>query len=350
MPRVTPQVYCRPPLERMMRIHALLQNAEYPNCSSLADELEVSPRTIARDLDFMRDRLNLPIEWSARHNGYHYSRKVEHFPQTPVNEAETFAFLVAQKAIAQYHGTPFQQPLETAFRRLTGQLDQTVRFSVGNLEKVLSFRPFAPDDADLRTFEMVTRSLRERRVLKILYRNRAATTPQPRNVHPYHLACVDNHWYLLAFDLKRKGMRTFALTRVKHAEVSHERYTIPASFDAHEYLRSSFGVFKGDAEGDYEVVVDFDPWAADEIRGRRWHESQQFTELSRGFLRLRMRLNNLEEVERWLLSFGIHATIVRPRSLIERFRRTAEQLAQRYAAETPIPKDPYPQGPAPPGA
>ena len=99
--------------------------------------------------------------------------------------------------------------------------------------------------------------------------------------------------------------------------------------DAH--LRGSFGVFKGDPEGDYEVVVDFDAWAADEIRGRKWHQSQEVTELPKGLLRLRMRLNNLEEVERWLLSFGTHATVVRPRALRERMAVIGREFRERYA-------------------
>jgi predicted DNA-binding transcriptional regulator YafY len=154
----------------MMRIHALLRNKEYPNCTTIAREFELSARTVVRDMDFMRDRLDLPIEWDGRKNGYYYTREVEQFPQMPMNEAETFALLVAHKAIAQYHDTPFQRPLEAAFRRLTEQLDQSVRFSMGSVEEMLSFRPFAPDDADLKVFEVLTRALRERRLLKFSYR------------------------------------------------------------------------------------------------------------------------------------------------------------------------------------
>jgi predicted DNA-binding transcriptional regulator YafY len=317
-------------MERMMRIHTLLKNREYPNCTSLSREFELCIRTVVRDLDFMRDRLQLPVEWDGQKNGYHYTRDVDEFPQMPMNEAETFALLVAHKAISQYHGTPFQKPLEAAFRRLTGQLDQNVRFSMGGVEQVLSFRPFAPDDADLKIFEVLTKALRERRVLKLVYRNRGVATPQQREVHPYHLACVDNHWYLLAFDLKRNDMRTFSLTRMQKAELGRKRFTMPSGFNANQYLRNSFGVFKADAESDYEVVIDFDAWAADEVRGRRWHQSQELMELPKGMLRLTLRLNNLEEVEKWLMGFGLHATVVRPKVLRERVRKIGEELAGKY--------------------
>jgi proteasome accessory factor B len=87
-------------------------------------------------------------------------------------------------------------------------------------------------------------------------------------------------------------------------------------------------VFKG--PDDYEVVVDFDAWGTDLVRGRRWHASQEFTELPDGCSRLRLRLKNLEEVERWVLSWGTHATVVRPLALAERVRKAADELRLRY--------------------
>ena len=115
MPKVQSQALIRPPWERMMRFHNLVRNGEFPNCSMLAGEFEVSIRTIMRDVDFMKYRMNLPLEFDGRRNGYYYTRSVEQFPQLPITEAEVFALLVAHKAIAQYHGTPFERPLEMAF-------------------------------------------------------------------------------------------------------------------------------------------------------------------------------------------------------------------------------------------
>jgi len=315
-------------MDRMYRIHQLLQNREHPNCTSLAREFEVVTRTIKRDVEFMKLRMGLPVEFDARTNGYHYTKPVEHFPELPLSEAEVFALLVAGKAIAQYRGTPFEEPLQTAFRRLTGQLDQTVKFSLGSLDGVLSFHPFAPEDADLRAFEVITRALTEGRELSFTYRNHGAQVTQRRRVQPYHLACIQNVWYLIGFDVGRSAMRTFALTRVQRPMLLQKRFTVPKTFNAQDYLAGSLGVFKG--RDDYEVVVDFDAWAADEIRGRRWHRTQELTELPKGTLRLRLRLNNIEEAEKWLLGYGAHATVVRPQALREKLRVAGEELAKRY--------------------
>ncbi len=328
MPRVPRHQYVRPPFERMMHIHQALQQNRHPNCRTLAQELEVVPRTIKRDVDFMRCRLKLPIVYDDVHWGYRYARPVKEFPNLPITEREVFALLVAHKAIAQYHGTPFQRLLENAFRKLTGRLDAETGFSLGQLDAAFSFRPFAPEDTDLKTFEVLSRALRERRVVQFQYRNLGARQARSRRVQPYHLACIENHWYLFAFDVDRQAMRTFVLTRLSHPELTDERFRLVRRFDPNEYLRGSLAVFKGG--DDYEVVIDFDAWAADLLRGRRWHASQDLTELPTGEVRMRLRLNSLEEAERWVLSWCEHATVVRPRALVERLRKTAATLASRY--------------------
>ena len=139
-----------------------------------------------------------------------------------------------------------------------------------------------------------------------------------------------NRWCLFAFDVKRQAMRTFVLSRMKGPRLTGTRFSVSKKFDLNEYLRHSFSLFKGPEADDYEVVVEFDAWAADEVRGRRWHQSQEVTELAKGMLRVRLRLNNIEEVEKWVMGFGEHATVVRPNALRERLRKTAVEVAERY--------------------
>jgi predicted DNA-binding transcriptional regulator YafY len=147
-------------------------------------------------------------------------------------------------------------------------------------------------------------------------------------VRPYHIACIDNHWYVFAFDVKRDAMRTFALTRLRAPEIMQERFAASKNFNLNEYLQGSFNVFKGG--DDYEVVIDFDSWAADLIRERKWHSSQELTELPGRQIRLRMRLNSIEEAERWVLSWGTHATVVRPQALAVRLCSIAVDVQDRY--------------------
>ena len=60
----------RPPLERMKRIFAKLQDGKFPNCSKIAKEFEVSAKTALRDIEFMRDRLRYDLVWDARRRSW----------------------------------------------------------------------------------------------------------------------------------------------------------------------------------------------------------------------------------------------------------------------------------------
>lgn len=318
----------RPGLGRMWRILGLLREGKYPNCTTIAAELEVSTKTVLRDLDCMRDRMELPIEYDGRRHGYYLTRPVEGFPTVPVTAKELFSVCVAHKAIEHYRGTPLEQPLELAFKKFAGQLDDAERFTLESLDEVLSFRPFAPEDADLKLFELVTRAVTERRALRFEYRKPGESRAEGRVVHPYHLMEFEKRWYLLAHDAGRGEIRKFVLGRMRGATVTEERFTAPAGFDPKEYFRKSLGVMTG--SGDYQVVIEMDGWLTDVLRGRRWHPSQVWTELPGGGSQLRLRLGCLEEIQQYVLSWGAHASVVEPRELRERVGATAQEVAARY--------------------
>jgi predicted DNA-binding transcriptional regulator YafY len=331
MPKVIEKLHSRPPLERMMRIHERIRDGKFPNSRSLAREVEASARTILRDIDFMMYRLEMPIAYDQKHYGYYYTAPVDHFPSLPMTEADLFALLVAHKAIAQYRGTPFEHLLETAFRKLTGQLDKRASFSVGNLDQAFSFRPFGPEDTDLALFQELLMAVGENRVVRFDYRKLGAKRFENRCVHPYHIACVDNRWYLFAFDTLREAMRAFVLTRMCRLRVTGGKFARRKDFKVDEFLRGAFSAYRGNVEDDVEVVVEFDAWATDVLRGRRWHWSQSTTELPGGQMRLRLRLSSIEEVERWILSWGTHATVIAPLGLADRIEQVAAELKERDA-------------------
>jgi predicted DNA-binding transcriptional regulator YafY len=305
-------------LDRITRIHAELKAHRYPNAGRLAKELEVSRKTIQRDLDYMRDRRRLPIEYSARHRGFFYSHPVpDRLPEAvELTEAEIFAMLVAHKAVAQYQGTPFEQPLAAAFERICATLNDEDRYSVTQLKDVLSFRPFGPEETDLKVFQVVSQAVAQRRVLRFEYRKPLAATSTSRRVEPYHLINVENRWFLLTRDLVRQEKRTFTVARISAPALCEETFERPADFKVEDHLKSSFSILRGDdPDALYDVVIELDAWATEHARSRTWHGSQQTVLLPCGASRMRFRLSALEEVERWVLSWGHHAAVIQPESL-----------------------------------
>lgn len=75
----------------MTRVHAELKANRYPNCKKLGAMLEISTRTIQRDIDFMRDRLGLPIEYDQKRWGFFYYAEPATGPVFPLDCLTTVA-------------------------------------------------------------------------------------------------------------------------------------------------------------------------------------------------------------------------------------------------------------------
>ncbi len=315
---------------RMLFIHEQLKKGKFPNCRQLSLEMQVNWRTVHRDMNFMRNELRLPIAYDKARHGYFYTKLVSQFPGVTISEAELFALLVAQKAVAHYRGTPYHKPLKTAFEKLTINLDPKEVVHLQNLGEVMDIRVAGPEDLDEENFQVATRAVQQQRPLQFEYRKFATKDFEVRSLHPYQMVCANHRWYVVGHDLRRKKIRVFVLSRMRELEILPGSFERPADFKIGDFLKGSFGIFKG--QDDFQVVIDLDRWAADVMRGRRWHESQQVTELPGGEMRIEFHLDNLEEIESWVLSWGAHATIIRPRVLLERVHATAKAVAEACTA------------------
>lgn len=314
-----------------MKIHEAIKAGRFPNQTSLGVDLEVSSKTIQRDLEFMRDRMNLPLEFDRLRNGYFYTAEVGSLPTVQISEGELFALLVAEKALQQYRGTSFEQPLVAGFKKLASSLPENVTIHLADWEQTISFRTSAEPVVDLATFDQLAKATAARQQLRLTYRKPGRKGTEPRVVDPYHLANINGEWFLFAHCHLRNDLRTFAPARIVEVESTGKTFTRPAKFSLEKRLRDSFGVITG--KGEHQVLIRFDDYAADYIREKRWHASQQIAERPDGGLDLRLKLSSLEEVLRWVLGWGGRAVPLEPKELVESYRRAAERM---LAAAPPV--------------
>jgi len=315
----------------MMQLHHQLQARKFPNCRKLAHELEVSEKTIQRDIEFMRYQLGLPIEYDQLHFGFVYTEPVTSFPNIQVSEGEIVALFVAQKALQQYRGTPFEAPLRAAFQKIGHGLKDRISFSWSDLDAAISFRPVGQSVADLEVFELLSRAVLDSAEVEFRYRKLRSNAAETRRVRPYHLGCVDHQWYLFGFDLARQQVRTFALPRITAPRLTGARFRRPANFSIGKFLDSSFGVFQ--SEGRTTVRIRFQPFAAQLVRERMWHHSQKIKELRDGGLELKLQLGSLEEIERWVLSWGDEAEVLEPAKLRQRLADVGRKFVAQYSGK-----------------
>ena len=306
-----------------MEIHESVNRGNYPNASTLACKMEVSTKTIHRDIQFMRDRWDLPIEFDPAYNGFKYTRPVDSFPMLQINEGELFALLIAEKALQNYRGTVFEKRLSAAFQKISDSLPDAVSIHLNEWDEALSFRHTGESGVEVVVFDRISQATAKRRQLKIRYR-KPNQKPEERVIDPYQLANINNEWYLYAFDHKRCDIRCFVPTRILDVESTGKIFERPDSFTLDKYLADSFGVYKGDES--YSIRVRFTKTVAPFIKEKNWHPTQQIKNLNDGSVELSLQLSHLSDIQRWILGWGSQATVLAPKELAEAVRAEAQGI------------------------
>jgi proteasome accessory factor B len=144
-----------------------------------------------------------------------------------------------------------------------------------------------------------------------------------------HLTHREGRWYLIGRDLDREAMRTYALGRIIDVKLSTRWFERPENFTVERYFAAALGVMNGTEN--HRVRIRFSPLAADHVRDRFWHESQEFVTLADGGLELRLQLADLLEVERLVLQWGGHAEAIEPAELRTRLAAAGKRITKAHA-------------------
>lgn len=313
-----------------MRIHERLGHEQQITAESVAREFEVSPRTIKRDIELMRDRFGVPIAWDASSRSYYYTHHCDLLPLLRIDADEALALALAGKTFAAWHGSPLGQALNGALEKIASVVGGAVSVPGETLAELL-FAPADPAaDAEHRHFAMLLEAIHRRRELWLEYRKpQARGANETRRVHPLHLAYLEHRWMLVAHDAERAGPRNFLLARMSAVVPTGEKFSPPAGFELAAYLRGSLGRFSG--AGEHDVRIALDAVAAPYVRERPWHASQKIVERPDGGIELTLRLNNLIDIERRVLACGAHAEVLAPAELRASVQATAAAMLARYA-------------------
>ena len=325
----------RPALFRFAFIDERLRSQSWPNASSLARELEVTSRTIHRDVEFMRDRFHAPIAYDSRQKGFCYSDASYRLPFVSASEGECIALFLAERLLQQYGGTPFAADITRLFHKMTDLLTEPITINLQHLSDSISFRQHSTDLGDVRRFDRLSQASRDSRQLEIVYWTPSRNETCCRVVDPYHLASIDGDWFLVAYCHLREDVRMFSPGRIRELHETGKTFARPADFHINDYLDVGFRKMRGSGPTQ-TICLRFTSTAAHLIRERIWHSTQQLADHADGSLTLTFRVNQLAEVKRWVLSFGAECKVLEPRQLREQIyseaKRILGELLQRLSA------------------
>jgi predicted DNA-binding transcriptional regulator YafY len=317
--------------ERFYRIDQLLKGRPVVSFASLEEALGVSRATLKRDLLYMRDRFNAPIEYDRQLNGYRFGKPRSgpryELPGLWFTATEGYALLTTLKILGDLQpGLLDAQvaPLVERLRAVIGRGDH----SWNEIEKRV--RIFQPERriSDSVHFGIVASGTFKRRRLWIKHYNRAEDRVTEREVSPQRLVLYRDNWYLDTYCHLRQGLRSFAVDAVQEAQIRELKAKEIAACELDEYLGSGYGIFAGDKLE--WAMLRFSAKTARWVASQTWHPKQRSRVDSDGTYILEIPYADDRELVMEILKFGADVEVVAPRGLRRKIASLLEDAAHLY--------------------
>lgn len=313
-------------------LHALDASRHGASIDALADELEVTTRTIRRDLAALQEA-GFPLYDERDDDGrvrWRMDGHVLNGLETGFTLAELCAMYLSRNLLESVAGTPFQRDLTNAFGRLEKMLSPRMRQFLDRLPSVLAAKPGPRARTGESSSDTVNRLLEATlhfRAAVMRYHSVSSGRVKDYLVHPYRLAFAQGGMYLLAYVPEYDDVRTFAIDRVASVSLEKQTFT-PTQNVGDDVFANSLGVNTGPAA---RVEIEFDAPIAPYVRARVWHSSQQVREQPDGSLLLAMDVCHDWALRSWILGWGAFARVISPPPLAAQIASDLQSARSRYA-------------------
>jgi proteasome accessory factor B len=319
-------------LRRLLRYREWLTSGHGFTMERAMDELEVCPRTVYRDMDYVRT-LGWDVEFCRRRRCWVLAREGAPLPLVTLREGEMVALLVAEQALQCYEGTPYAAALRSAFQKLMPLLDAPVSLDLSQAPMPRMLQP-QTRPVDQQQFDALLQACQQCRRLEITYHSLARDEVNTRRIDPYRVVLFAGNQYLIAYDYLRESFRTFALgERIRAIRETGETFTPEPGFDVDRYLAEGFGIFHGGPVE--EVRLRFSPAVARYVREGIWSETEVKEEGEDGSLLFRMKVPVNVGLVRFVLQYGAEVEVLEPESLRSQIRETYASALGLYGGGAP---------------
>ena len=303
-------------LIRFVRLVASLKENRYPNCSSFAAELRAAdvneniniactPKTVARDIQVLKNDFGAPIKFSASKNGYYLTKRSWNFscPQF-FEDTAVFSAVLGARVAEHIFPEPLKQDMRAAVDYLLTNnnpdaLDQT-------LVESLVVIPSNRIKVDANVFMPLFQAWQNHEVCHIDYLDSRGETTS-RDFEPHAIVFYDGAWYTKGFCYVRKQMRTLTVARMKSVTSTGRHFTPNQKI---------IGTVTEDDVFDYEavenVLVHCDAYLTKLLPVRPLHPTQKIQLLSNGESDVSVTKLPRQRLITWTLHQCGRATVISP--------------------------------------
>jgi predicted DNA-binding transcriptional regulator YafY len=320
-------------MERLHRIKYMIQQRKCVPRDDFLEELEISPATFKRDLEYLRSRMQASIVYDRFLGGYKFEsgsnvEKIE-MPGLWFSEKEATALVLMQHLLSSLDQGgligPHIEPLTAIIDGILGQSETTAK----DLRKRIKVVGMGSRKNSIENFSEIGAALLKRNRLEISYYSKGKDELTEREISPQRLIYYRENWYLDAYCHMRNDLRSFAVDGIREANLSNKKAEEVSEKQCQEHFAESYGIFSGKAT--QRAKLRFTPEHARWVSGEHWHGQQIGSFDKEGYYNLEFDYNQDPELIMDILKHGSGVEVIGPANLKNRVKIELSKALKGYA-------------------
>lgn len=314
------------PTGRALQLLSLLQTHRLWRGAELAERLEVTERTVRRDVDRLRD-LGYPVDATPGIEGGYRLATGAHMPPLLLDDEEAVAVAIGLRYAAGAAIDGMEESSLRALANIEQLLPHRLRRRVSALHSNVTSMPWAAADdvVDPGSLSVLAAACRDHEEVRFNYQRRDGEDSR-RLVEPHQLVTAGRRWYLVAWDQRRGDWRTFRLDRISEPRLAGVRFTprkIPGG-EAASFVAASLGSIARQFEATLAIGASF----ADLEGVLRWVDHTA-TRIDADSCLVQLRGEDLDRLALAIARIALTApvAVIEPVELAETVKRLAAHLA-----------------------
>lgn len=321
----------REPESRFERIEAigrqLSAHPEGQTTGELARLYHVDPATIYRDLTYLQS-VGTVLTKEKRRWRLDVRRSLY---GVKLSSHEMMALYLAARLLSR-QSDEHNPHVVTALEKLADALctrSPLMASHIANAAVAVRERPTR--ETYVESLETLTLAWVQGRKVRLRYRSYTKGETTERVFAPYFIepSSIGYACYVIGFDELRAAVRTLRVERIYDAQLTDDRYDIPATFDPLHLLASAWGVIWSD-DGETEVTLRFAPAVVRRVKESTWHHTQRIEELPDGSCLFTVRVGSTMEFKPWVRQWGGAVEVVRPITFRQDVITEVSEMARMY--------------------
>lgn len=321
-------------ISRVLQILTALQSRQPYAADDLAKMLGISRRMVFRDLSELR-KVGIPYRFDRK--TCRYLIDPEFFLNVPnLDPQEALGLLLLVYKARNHIHLPLKDSVLKAALKIENNLPNEIKHYCNAALRNISIKADPQDKLDLldQTFAQLLKAILRKQILNIHYYLPLERKNIVTDLSPYHLVYNDHAWYVLGRSSLHKAVRSFKLNQIKELNILDKCFTKDKTFDISEHLGRAWSMTP---EGQlYNIKLRFLPEVAHSVAEVQWHSTQTVAFQDDGSAIIEFRVDGLNEITWWILSYGDRVQVLAPKALRQKVIQIARNIVKENGQLLPV--------------